>query len=97
MSASLSTRSAWPLTLRVSPALASAGRPTSTFTLPLISVRSMVPSLLPSSVITTVGAPVAVVSPMVALSLPSAETLPAPSTMVAVTVRPAPSAGRSNS
>ena len=46
---------------------------------------------------TTVGAPVAVVSPMVALSLPGSETLPAASTMVAVTVSFTPSAGRSNS
>ena len=83
--------------MRVSPALASAGRLTSTLIAPFISLLLMVPSLLVSSVMTTVGAPVAVVSPMVALSLPSAETLPAPSTMVAVTVRPAPSAGRSNS
>ena len=97
MSASVNTRSAWPLTLRVSPALASAGRPTSTFTLPLISVLLMVPSLLASSVMTTVGAPVAVVSPMVALSLPGRDTLPAASTMVAVTVSFTPSAGRSNS
>ena len=97
MSASLSTRSAWPLTLRVSPALASAGRLTSTFTGPEISLLLMVPSLLASSVMTTVGAPVAVVSPMTALSLPSAETLPAASTMVAVTVSFTPSAGRSNS
>ena len=76
MSASVNRRSAWPLTLRVSPALASPGRLTSTSTLPLISVLLMVPSLFTSSVMTTVGAPVAVVSPMVALSLPPVPTLP---------------------
>ena len=76
MSASVNRRSAWPLTLRVSPALASPGRLTSTSTLPLISVLLMVPSLFTSSVMTTVGAPVASVS-MAALSLPPVPLLPA--------------------
>ena len=62
-----------------------------------ISALVSIWSLLASSTITTVGAAVAVVSPMVALSLPGSETLPAASTMVAVTVSVTPSAGRSNS
>ncbi|BDA14942.1 hypothetical protein KAM339_034830 [Aeromonas caviae] len=85
---------AWPLTVSTSPATAPAGSVTCTPTVPLISVRLMVPSLSVSSVMTTVGAAVAVVSPITALSWPSGETLPALSVRVAFTSMLPPSAGR---
>ena len=60
--ACVSVIGAWPVTVSTSPATAPAGSVTFTPTVPLISVVPIVPSLFASSVISTVGATVAVVS-----------------------------------
>ncbi len=82
------------VTASTSPTLASGCRPSFTATvvaLPISAVYSR-PSLLASVVMVTVGALGAVVSSL-AESEPGAETLPAASVSVAVTVRVPPSAG----
>ncbi|XPS40135.1 hypothetical protein ACN2C3_00040 [Aliarcobacter butzleri] len=82
------------LTFNVSPTFASVGTAIVTSTFPSNSAFEISPSLFASSVITTVGAGVAVVSNTV-LSLPSAEVFPALSVIVALTVIVPPSAGAS--
>ncbi|MDN5087662.1 hypothetical protein O8C74_11425, partial [Aliarcobacter butzleri] len=82
------------LTFNVSPTFASVGTVIVTSTFPSNSAFEISPSLFASSVITTVGAGVAVVS-NTALSFPSAEVFPALSVIVALTVIVPPSAGAS--
>ena len=83
------------VTISVSPATAVPGNVTATSTLPDNSLLLISASLLASSVMTTVGASEADVS-RCAVSDPGAETLPAASVNVAVTVIEPPSAGGTN-